>query len=287
MKLILITGSRRTGTNILGAILGAHPNCFLVNERDGVYDWLSVLLNLNDAVCDEQLEQKCRNEYINMIGRAVRKYRSPSDKFNARGKLNKDQVTHLVIQAPDLAWQWTRFNRQTMDANPTVIFMQRDLCATALSKKRIVGSYPWFISVALHWIDKNHRDFGFFSFLEETSILRNEDQPMILRMAALAKIKMNLATFWTEFGYRTTIVPYESLVRYPGMMIPCVVEKTCGLIEPEPGIIMDKSMYLTAYSDPFLCRRPLYTDSIDEWKQQIDEWWVPEIRRIERLKSSS
>ena len=99
--LVIVTGCQRSGTTLLGQVLGAHPNAFLIDETDKFYEWFHACARGGSEV---------NSLWHPMIGRARKKYNGNSEKFHNKksGKYYKfrDSVTHLVLQAPNLVYSY-------------------------------------------------------------------------------------------------------------------------------------------------------------------------------------
>lgn len=51
-KIVVIAGCQRSGTTLVGQVLGAHPKAILIDETDGLYDWFADALGLVDRVLE-------------------------------------------------------------------------------------------------------------------------------------------------------------------------------------------------------------------------------------------
>lgn len=73
MKVCAIVGSQRSGTTLMGQILGSLPGALLIDEDDGLYDWTSAWLKSSDAkaVLLERAMDRASRKYHNSDQTAV------------------------------------------------------------------------------------------------------------------------------------------------------------------------------------------------------------------------
>ena len=87
--IIVIAGCQRSGTTLTGQILGAHSQCFLVDESDGLYPWMeSELFSVSSSI-----------ELMNtVINKASGKYLDYRQYFRSELNLGSNLI---VAKAPE------------------------------------------------------------------------------------------------------------------------------------------------------------------------------------------
>lgn len=261
---------------MIGACLGAHPNAVLLNENDGVYDWLYSLMGFDNLMGVREFSVDPDRQFTDLVARARHKYLPNKGKrFTQFGQIDDTQVTHLILQAPDMIWHWNTF--RDYFADPFIVLTRRDLRAISASILKMVKRFPWYITDALRWIDEtvglgNQRSY-------ETEILRDNQQPMLLRMACLAKIKTRLIVQWVGDGYRHKIVDYEDFVQEP--MTETTQILLGAVLEWSESNLDQCVHYNASYRNHgrFNCR-PIDTKSVDKWRGQISDEQARRIMQI-------
>lgn len=200
---VIIAGSQRSGTTLVGQILGAHPNAVLIDESNGLYKWTDALFaGAPKADIDEAFENCCRSALTNYQQAAG------EARFLDKHSLS-EAVTHLVLKAPNLTYSAAAVARTF--PNVSVIYMTRDIRDVVASMQRLEHIPMVENQVARLKAEPELR-------LKFASDLRRLESPDISRtrqMAIIAKIKMALDSTFIEAGLPVHHLRYETLVTGP------------------------------------------------------------------------
>ena len=63
---IIILGCQRSGTTLTGNVIGGHPDTFLIDENEGVYDWFNAIAKGKDGDQEvlDSIVQKAAGKYL-------------------------------------------------------------------------------------------------------------------------------------------------------------------------------------------------------------------------------
>jgi hypothetical protein len=197
MKHIFVLGCQRSGTVLMGQMLGVHGQAILVDERDGLYRWARAAFQDDDHTA--AFERCCLA--------ARDKYREPGTRFQDSGAL-RPHIHYAVLQAPNLTFQYNRMSSVLPQAK--IVFMYRDIrdvvsSMVALSHIPILQNQTRFI---LSFGDLRRR------FPTEVSALEQGEKGLgkHVKLAMVAKLKMSLSAAYKELGFEVVEVRYEDLV---------------------------------------------------------------------------
>ena len=122
---MIVVGCQRSGTTLVGQILGAHPKAVLLDEEDGLYDWAFEALGKWKLVKDRVTsDEVCR--------RASREYARALECFDSPGHLLQ-HIRFVVLKAPNLTYSWREISRL---ASARVVYVFRDPRAIVASMRR-------------------------------------------------------------------------------------------------------------------------------------------------------
>lgn len=130
LHIVVIAGSQRSGTTLVGQILGSHPNALLIDEPNGLYDWANAVL---DGAPDAQVKRL----FTKSLRAAGGNYKTgPRNRRLTEDNQLLDQVAHLVLKEPDLTYSAA----QIADRMPNVsaIYMHRDIRDVVVSMQKLV-----------------------------------------------------------------------------------------------------------------------------------------------------
>lgn len=200
---VIIAGSQRSGTTLVGQILGAHPNAVLIDESDGLYQWTDALLACApQADIDKAFQQCCRSartKYLETVA---------DTRFGAKFALSEG-VTHLVLKAPNLTYSAAAVARTF--SNVSVIYMTRDIRDVVASMQRLEH-----IPMVENQISRLRAAPELcVKFASDLQRLEAKDTTRTRKMAIIAKIKMALDTTFSEAGLPVHHLRYETLVTQP------------------------------------------------------------------------
>ena len=200
-EIVFIVGCQRTGTTLLGNILGAHPRAFLIDEPNGLYPWV-------ETIIADQDDDKVYTLFKRCCQSARKNLAKPDEKCHSNGKLS-DSVTHLILKAPNLTYSADKI--ATHFSKPICIFMYRDIRDVVTS----MGKVDWIpmVNNQLKRI-KNNVDVANRFKLAVAALEDPKTQPHQAR-AYIAKIKTDLRDTFDQADIRKLEVGYENLVRSP------------------------------------------------------------------------
>ncbi len=184
---------------MLGNILGAHPQAFLIDETNGLYPWIEALFTGQDETRIDQLFKQCCLS-------AVRNYVNPDEKCTDDGTL-LNQVTHLILKAPNLTYSADSLAAFLPDSK--CIFMCRDIRDIVVSMRKL----NW-VPIVENQLRRIKADKVLASrFHSAVSALENPQTPEHQAQAHIAKIKTDLRDSFNRPGIHKLEVSYEELVR--------------------------------------------------------------------------
>jgi len=200
-EIVFIVGCQRTGTTLLGNILGAHPRAFLIDETNGLYPWI-------EALFADQDDDKVKLLFKQCCQSARKNYTRPDERCNSDGKLS-DGVTHLVLKAPNLTYSADKI--ATYFSKPICIFMYRDIRDVVVS----MGKLDWIpmVNNQLKRIKDNMNVANRFKLA--VAALENPKTRLHQARAYIAKIKTDLRDTFDQANIRKLEVGYEGLVQSP------------------------------------------------------------------------
>lgn len=255
VEFVAVVGCQRSGTTLMGQILGAHPEAVLIDENDGLYAWTDALFGRSSELDHRDLLKRC-------FRAAMTKYRAPGDRFDKDGQpLN--HIKFAVLKAPNLTYCYERM----VGAMPTskIIYMVRDIrdvVASVMSLEHvpILKNQLRFIS--------SHRDLARL-FPNEITFLNQSCEPTQewIKMAVVAKIKMSLTGQFKEQGYDVIDVKYEDLVSRSAMVIPDVLDRL-GLPAAEECLHHNDVLHGVGPGKTQRSR-PIDPHSIGKWRQTM------------------
>ncbi len=210
---ILIVGCQRSGTTLMGQIIGAHPLAVMIDENDGLYDWI-------DALFSETTEADPQTLFNNCCLSAMTKYQIPQTRFFENGLL-RGSIEFAVLKAPNLTYFYDKIPHALPGAK--IIYMLRDI-RDVVSSMIALNKVP-ILNNQLRRIFSS-KDLAQM-FPAELSLLQQDDNSVKphIKMALVAKIKMSLARQFQDNGLDVLMVKYEDLVTQPEYIIPNVLEK--------------------------------------------------------------
>jgi|GEM_PF-687364 len=264
LKLVFIVGCQRSGTTVIGTILGAQPNAYLIDESDGLYQWMEAVFAGEGATeTNELLAQCCSN--------ARRNYRQPNTRCDKNGNLS-DTVSHLILKAPNLTYSADKIAKYF--ARVFCIFPYRDIRDIVVS----MGKLDWIPMVEnqLQLIKDSPQISK--RFQREVHILENSELGPHLARAYVARIKISLRDTFAPPFFRKLEVCYEDLVQHPEMWL----NRLLTHIQLAADIQEDGHVNTMAGLGPGINfrRSKINTFSIGKWQtvltksQEVDIWEI-------------
>lgn len=262
MDFVIVVGSQRSGTTLMGQMLGSHPQAVLIDEDDKLYAWTNACFYSSTGVPANLLfNRSCRL--------AMTKYLNPDSRFQKNGQL-LTCVKYAVLKAPNLTYCYN----QVAEAFPNakIVYMLRDI-------RDVVAS---MINLNTVPILKNQLAYILASrdlertFPKEVSLLRRSNWIVkpYLKLALIAKIKMSLAQCFEDNGLDVIEVRYEELVSHPEQII-----KHLGIPDTDQCLRYHEVLY---GDGPGGTRRdqPLEKTSIGKWKSSLSHRQVEKMREL-------
>jgi len=255
-KLLIVVGCQRSGTTLLGQILGAPEDALLIDEDDGLYDWFTEFARTGSharALLDD------------ILGHAARKYRSnpASPGQNTRhAALDKSDIRYLVLKAPNLTYAFDDISRIGIPA--AVIYIVRDP-RSVVASMRLLSHVP-MIENQTKLLE--HRKSLASEFRQELSVLRDPIVSPITKCAVIWRIKSTLHDKFMSLGIPTHRLKYEDLI--------ADAAETCrrlahGLDIPfDPQMLSHEEVYQGTGPGRTVRSRSIDQDSVEAWRKTLD-----------------
>jgi hypothetical protein len=260
LKLIVIAGCQRSGTTLIGQILGAHPNTFLIDETEGVYDWYYALIRKNP------------NTQLNLdktVRQAAQKYRDHRAVYRTMADLSNSAI---VLKAPNLTYEFEQLSE--LCPRPFIVYPVRNAVAVVASMKAL-SKVP-IIKNQVRLLGSNEKLAS--RFAKELRILCKEEVPEHIKFALIWKIKTGLYHDFESAGLYPHSVTYESLIRDPSTACMGLAEK-CEITWEESMLSYGKVMNgMGPGNTPR--NRNIDHSSIHKWKNVLSDSEIEDIRRI-------
>lgn len=260
---VFIVGCQRTGTTLIGNILGAHPQAFLIDEPDGLYSWL-------EAIFSNKNKDTINALFLECCLKARNNYTMPHVKCDDAGNIS-ESVTHLILKAPNLTYSADRI--AATFPNPFCVFTYRDIrdIVVSMSKLKIIP----MVQNQLKRIKENPE----LSARHKQALLALEDSNTSPHQARayIAKIKTELRSTFNHTNIRKLEVCYEDLVQQPEVW----QRKLLQHIQLTTDIDSNHTNVMTGWGPGLNYRlNKINTFSIDQWKHYLTKEQESEIWEI-------
>lgn len=202
----IIVGSQRSGTTLIGQIIGAHSHALVIDEEDGLYNWTDALL----------MNRPCTANLFNSVAHnAYRKY-STSDKTSTS---HFSQASHIILKAPNLTYSWDEIAQAIPQAK--IIYAYRSIFAVVASINEL-SSVP----IVRNQINRiMNCAFCMEKFHDEIQLLKNPATSQHIKMALIALIKMSFAEKFRDAGLAVHAIQYEHLIENPENIVRCLLNR--------------------------------------------------------------
>ncbi len=221
-KIVVIVGCQRSGTTLLGQILGAHRKTWMIDEGENLYDWFNSYINDTDD----------SNERWNKtLAKSLDKYKPEHRRLveHADGGLSlSKKVTHLILKAPNLTYNYRELSRLSIPVS--ILYMVRDPRSVVASMKKL-EQIP-MVKNQLRLINQ-YSDLV-SEYNNEITMLEDEKVAEHIKRALLWRIKSGLMDRFTECGLATLVLRYEDLVKD--------IKYACEQITHHVGLGFDSQM---------------------------------------------
>jgi len=260
MKIIIVAGVQRSGTTLVGQILGVHSRSFLIDESDDVFHpFCHWLLNDSQATFPERT-----------LSQAAKKYND--ERSTVRKKWHLDEY-NLVIKAPNMTFEYERLSKLNIQ-HRIIIFPVRDprsVVAAMLRRKKsnmIEKQTNWFIKHPFFL--QNHQ--------EVLLSLVNQNTPAHIKAALIWVQKTNLYKNFQSHLINPLIIRYEDMV--------CKVEESCIKLVNHCDLSYESSlkkhhMILSGKGPGNTVRdRQIDKNSLNKWQTELSKQQVNQINQI-------
>jgi hypothetical protein len=200
LHITAVVGCQRSGTTLVGQILGAHPNAILLDEFDGLYPWFHAYAKGEKGPHGlwQTLLEKADSKYVAEQKRTI----LGDDGLWAL----KPEITHLILKAPNLTYEYQALSDIP---NPVqVIYPVRDARAVVYSMGKL--SHIPFVQRQTDFI----KDSRGISKDCATDLLSLEDAAVdvAVKRALVWKIKSTQSEKFEDKSLPTFGFRYEDLV---------------------------------------------------------------------------
>ncbi len=251
--LIIVTGCQRSGTTLLGQMLGAHPNAFLIDEPDGLYPWFDSFI---------ENESFSSNQFGELIERANLKYSDRKAKFDQKNGVLKN-ISHLVLKAPNLAYYFDQI--ASLKTTSTIVFPVRDVRAVASSMAKL----PHIDMVAnqIKWLKRNlvmaerHQN--------DLEKLQDPNRSQHIKRAIVWRIKTGIFNDYQIKKLKPIVFRYEDLVSTPYEYCGTICHQTN--LSDSSKMLQHENFYVGIGPGSTRRSRPIDTESLASWADHLSE----------------
>ncbi len=265
-QVVVVAGCQRSGTTLVGQILGSHPLAYLVDEPDGLYEWFEALSEMR-ADSDHLLKNMLRSARTKYQQSIFRENRNATDK-----RPPWRQASHLVLKAPNLTYSYDAL--KCFERPVRIIYPVRDARAVVASMGRL-GHHD-FVARQIEWIGKTPQVAK--ELAEELTMLSDPDVPSHIKRAMIWRIKTTMYQRFVERDIPTFVFRYEELVADPDTM-SARVAKEAGL--PASLAPLSPSAVYRGMGPGLTVRsRPVDRASLESWSHRLQPQEIADILSI-------
>lgn len=254
-KTCFVLGCQRSGTTLMGHMLAAAGSAVLIDESDGLYDWLHQ---------NSTPHQPLASPPTGILEKSRAKYTDPAARFEAGGDGAIRLAAHidmLVLKANNLT-----FDLQTLFARAgdnIIVFPVRDPRSVVASMLRhpvdFVGNQRRLLQASP--LAAEHT--------AEIAALGDDTRPLWERMALVWRIKTGLYRAALAGPLPAHMLRYEDLVIRPELEL----QKLCATtgMEFSPAMLTHHGMYQGRSQGAFDRTRAIDTASADRWRTDLTQ----------------
>lgn len=254
-NLIVIAGCQRSGTTLLGQILGSHDRTFLVDEADGLYKWFEAWINR--LTCSNKL-------FLSTIKKASKKYTDIRSQFTSIDDLSGYK---MVLKAPNLTFAYSEM--ALLSPKPITVFVIRDVRGVVASMLKL----PHIIDRQICFFLKN--ELILKTYHQELVLIKNSKVPLHIKAAIIWKVKNKLFHEFSNKGLEPLLVNYEKLVDVDTLLYEQLVSH-CNLGSSQS--LMNHHKLMTGHGPGNTSRnRKIDSISLFKWKKELTEKEIEEI----------
>ncbi|MBN0989837.1 sulfotransferase family protein [Amphritea pacifica] len=260
IPMIIVAGCQRSGTTLTGQILGAHSKTFLIDEFDGLYQFIDSYTGKNEL----------KNQDLDKIVSAASvKYKDVRACFRCL----EDLTGYIVVaKAPNVTYDYDSLVR--FSDSVKVLFPVREVFSVVASMLTLKG-IP-MIENQIRRISENQRLSSEFS--DELKILNDTSVPAYLKAALIWNIKTGMYSRFLACGFDTFVFKYEDLVAKPFDVIRKMLEH-CQL--PYDASVIDYKRKMKGEGPGNTSRESdINTESLNKWKNLLNTEKQLDIMRV-------
>ena len=208
LQFVFVVGCQRSGTTLLGQMLGAQPRAVLIDEDTGVYPLLDALL----------LGSPSTGEILRRCLATARAAYTDGARFDAPdGSLG--DITHIILKAPNATYDVARL-RSLRRTGLHVVFAVRDVRDVVCSMQRL----PHVPMVANQLARLERHPELATRFGPQIEVCRRPGSSAHVARAVIWMIKSSLHPEFVAPPLAASLVRYEDLVGEPAKWIARLLE---------------------------------------------------------------
>ncbi|NNE57671.1 MAG: hypothetical protein HKN36_06145 [Hellea sp.] len=198
-KIVVVAGCQRSGTTLTAHMLGCHRQAFLIDEDDGLYNWVETCLF--SGTNDEKLTNK-------VFAKADGKYKKNAKRIKVFGGQRKlaPEIDHLILKAPNLSYCFDKLKK--LDIDVSIVFPIRDPRAVVASMEKL--NHIDMVGNQIKRLKENPSVHKIFES-DLKSLEKNQAHKHIQR-AIIWRMKSGLAKNFEKVGLNPIVFKYEDLI---------------------------------------------------------------------------
>jgi len=260
IKIITVAGMQRSGTTLVGQILGVHSKSFLIDESDDAFH----------PVCQWLLSGYKTRFPESKLPQAAKKYKDSRSDVSSISQLNE---FYLVIKAPNLSFEYSRLSGLS-NSQKLIVYPVRDarsVVATMLRRKKsnmIEKQINWFLKHP--YFQKQHQ--------EMLEILVDDKTPEHIKAALIWNHKTQLYKKFQANKMNPLVIRYEDVVSQTRDNCLKLVEY-CGLNYEDS--MQEHHLLLSGKAPGNTVReRQIDQDSLNKWQAELSVQQIDQINQI-------
>lgn len=260
IKLIMIMGCQRSGTTLTGQMIGAHRQCFMIDEPDGIYRFMDQYLGS---------AQTDNIELSSFITASASKY------LDERSKITEiDEVIpySIVAKVPNQTYNFEALAK--LPTTPKIIYPVRDVRSVVASMLKL-KKIP-MIDNQLRRILNNSTVSKKFS--NELQILSNNDTAIHVKAALIWKIKTSLFQYFELLGLNPLVFRYEDLATNPEKWSSKIASH-CEL-PFDLNLLQHHELLVGVGPGNTERQRAIDVESLEKWRESLTEEQAEEVLEV-------
>ena len=248
-----VLGCQRSGTTLVGHMLAAASDAVLIDESDGLYDWL----HQGGAA-----QQDIAAPPPDILEKSRAKYSDPSTRFGTGDDCAQSaapEIYTLVLKANNLTFDLARLS--ALPGHSVIVFPVRDPRSVVASMLRhpvdFVGNQRRLLQASPLAAE----------YHAETATLGDDSRPLWERMALVWRIKTGLYRAALDGPLPVSVLRYEDLIAAPEAEVHRLCADT-GLAF-SPAMLAHHGIYQGRSQGNFNRTRALDTASAKRWQDDL------------------